>query len=78
MLELPSQDEIEPPRNRERCILVPATTWGCQFCAQPADGSTMDWHGPDMGHSGKCRECGQVYCLAAVTTPAEMFTEGLL
>ena len=78
MLELPPQGEIEPPRNREPCILVPANTWGCRFCAQPESGSTVDWHGPGMGHSGKCRECGQAYCLAAVTTPAEMFTEGLL
>ena len=68
--ELPTQSEIEPPRNREPCILVPANTWGCHFCTQPARGSTVDWHGPGMGHSGKCRECGQTYCLASVMTPA--------
>ncbi len=78
MLELPPQGEIEPPRNRERCILVPATTWGCQFCAQPTPDTTVRWWGYRGGHSGKCQECGQVYCLAAVTTPAEMFTKGLL
>lgn len=68
--ELPPQSEIELPRNREPCILVLATTHGCGVCAQPPGGSTVDWHGPGLGHSGKCRECGQTYCLASVSTPA--------
>lgn len=67
--ELPPQSEIEPPRNREPCILVPANTWVCRFCAQPGGGTTVEWLGLP-GHSGKCRECGQTYCLAAVSTPA--------
>ena len=67
--ELPPQSEIEPPRNRDPCILVAATTHGCRFCGQPPGGSTVEWWGPGMGHGGKCRECGQTYCLATVSTP---------
>lgn len=61
MRELPSQGEVDLPRDREPIMWVPPTTYRCQFCDdedRPGSDTTVDWL--DIG---RCRECGQKYYL---------------
>ena len=75
--ELPPQDQLLKSRDREPIIPVPPTWWNCLFCPQPGGegaGTTVDWVGPSVGGAdGRCRECGQKYCLmGGLGEPAAM------
>ena len=66
--ELPEPDKLLKPRDGESILMVPPQTWHCLFCGEPRGGegawTTVEWSGPDNdGPDGRCRECGQKYCL---------------
>ena len=72
MRELPPPDELLKPRDHEPIVIVPPNTWHCLFCephGRPGAGTTVDWVGPGTeAPDGRCRECGQKFCLAASTS----------
>ena len=72
MRELPPQDELLKPRDHEPIVVVPPQTWHCLFCeprGRGGAGTTVEWVGPGVdGADGRCRKCGQKYCLASGST----------
>lgn len=71
--ELPAPDDLLRPRDRERTVFVVAQTWHCMYCEPGGPHgarTTVDWMGRNTdGPSGRCRDCGQKYQLAATTNP---------
>ncbi len=71
--ELAPPDELLKPRDHEPIIAVHPQTWNCRFCDPEGDRShhatTVEWVGPGTdGPDGRCRECGQKFCLIAGAT----------
>lgn len=71
--ELPAPDELLRPRDRDPIVYVTASTWICQFCepnGPRGSSTTVTWMGINTdGPSGRCRDCGQKYALAATNNP---------
>jgi hypothetical protein len=67
MRELPSQSDLNKPRDHAPIVVVPPQTWNCLFCDPSHEwrATTVEWVGPNVdGPDGRCRECGQKYVLA--------------
>ena len=65
--ELPDPEHLLKPRDGASILMVPPQTWHCILC-EPDGGegayTTVDWVGPRVDAAdGRCRECGQKYCL---------------
>lgn len=71
--ELPGPDDLLRSRDRDPILFVLASTWHCEFCdpgGPHGANTTVAWLGPNTdGPSGRCRECGQKYQLAATNNP---------
>lgn len=64
--ELPPQDELNKPHDGDHIIVMRPTEYDCRYCGPDDDPMVMsiEWiEGPNKEKYGRCRWCGQKYCL---------------